>query len=249
MTRLRALPLLLLLAFVTGACTILPAELQRELLPSQTQYKTAEAAYAVLIERHVDKPSSKQLVNGALDGVVSYLQKEKIADQPVVDRPDFTGSVWSDFAKLSTSMDAAFRRYPDAKRDLAERAAVDGMARSMNECHTYYLDPDRAKRFNQRPAPVSGIGVTINQPTPNEPVQVIDVIDGTPAQRAGVLKGDRIVRVNGEDVGNFTTQEVADRVRGPEGSQVTIVVQRGSQELTFTITRARFNVPLLVSRL
>jgi carboxyl-terminal processing protease len=141
------------------------------------------------------------------------------------------------------------QRYPTADKTLMERAAVDGMARAMNECHTYYLNPDRAKGFNQRPAPVSGIGVTIFQPEPGQPIEVIEVILGTPAERAGVKKGDKIIRVNGEDVSTLTTEEVANKVKGPEGTPVTVTFLRGSSEIELTISRARFQVPLTTSRM
>ena len=247
--RPRALPLLLTVAFVASACGLLPADLQHELLPSQTQYKTAEAAYSVLVERHVDKPTPQQLIPGALDGVTKYLTDAKIDAAPTVDRPVLTGSVWSDFAKFAGSLDAVAQRYPAADKTLMERAAVDGMARAMNECHTYYLNPDRAKGFNQRPAPVSGIGVTIFQPEPGQPIEVIDVIAGTPAERAGVTKGDKIIRVNGEDVRTLTTEEVANKVKGPEGTPVTVTFLRGSSEVEYTINRARFQTPLTTSRM
>jgi carboxyl-terminal processing protease len=246
---LRRLPFVLVLAVTAISCSILPPELAHELLPAQTQYTTASAAFQIIIDKHVDKPTSKVLIPGAIDGVVKYLQTANIDANPVVDRPVLTGSEWSDFAKLSASMDAVLARYPTAKKDLLERAAVDGMARSMNECHTYYLDPDRAKTFNRPPAPVSGIGVTINQADPNSPIEVIDVIPNTPAQKAGVQKGDKIMKVNGEDVSKLTTSEVADRVRGPEGSAVTITFDRGGTEVTLSITRARFTTPLTESRL
>ena len=245
----RSLPLLLAVALVASACGLLPADLQHELLPSQTQYKTAEAAYSVLVERHVDKPTPQQLIPGALDGVTKYLTDTKIDAAPTVDRPVLTGSVWSDFAKFAASLDAVVQRYPTADKTLMERAAVDGMARAMNECHTYYLNPDRAKGFNQRPAPVSGIGVTIFQPEPGQPIEVIDVIAGTPAERAGVKKGDKIIRVNGEDVSALTTEEVANKVKGPEGTPVTVRFLRGSSEVEFTINRARFQTPLTTSRM
>jgi carboxyl-terminal processing protease len=246
---LRRLPLAIVFAAVAVGCSILPPELAHELLPSQTQYATASAAFQIIIDKHVDKPSSTTLIPGALDSVATYLKTANIDANPVVDRPTLTGSEWSDFAKLSASLDAVLARYPNAKKDLLERAAVDGMARSMNECHTYYLDPDRAKTFNRPPAPVSGIGVTINQSDPNSPVEVIDVIANTPAEKAGVRKGDKIVKVNGEDVAKLTTGEVADRVRGPEGTPVTIVFDRGGTAVELTITRARFTTPLTDSRL
>src|SRR5688500_12344590 len=231
--RLRVIPLLIVVAVVASGCGLLPADLQHELLPSQTQYKTAEAAYSVLVERHVDRPTPEQLIPGALDGVTKYLTDSKIDAAPTVDRPTLTGSVWSDFAKLAASLDAVVQRYPTADKTLMERAAVDGIARATNECHTYYLNPDRAKGFNQRPAPVSGIGVTIFQPEPGQPIEVIDVIAGTPAERAGVKKGDKIIRVNGEDVSTLTTEEVANKVKGPEGTPVTVTFLRASSEVEF----------------
>jgi carboxyl-terminal processing protease len=245
---LRRLPLALVLALFAVSCSILPPELARELAPTQTQYATLQAAYQIIIDKHVDKPTSKQLIPGTLDGVEKWLKGQGVADAPIVERPDLTGSEWSDFAKLSASLDAVLTRYPTVKKDLLERAATDSMARSMNECHTYYLDPDRAKTFNKPPAPVSGIGVTINQAEPQQPIEVIDVIAGTPAERAGVKKGDKIIKVNGDDVTKLTTAEVADRVRGPEGSQVTIEFDRNGTAVVLTITRARFTSPLTESR-
>jgi carboxyl-terminal processing protease len=247
--RLRVIPLLIVVAVVASGCGLLPADLQHELLPSQTQYKTAEAAYSVLVERHVDRPTPEQLIPGALDGVTKYLTDSKIDAAPTVDRPTLTGSVWSDFAKLAASLDGVVARYPAVDKTLMERAAVDGMARAMNECHTYYLNPDRAKGFNQRPAPVSGIGVTIFQPEPGQPIEVIDVIENTPAKRAGVQKGDKIMKVNGEDVSALTTEEVATRVKGPEGTAVTVTFLRGASEVTLTMNRARFQSPLTTSRM
>jgi len=240
---LRRFSLLLVLVLASG-CSILPAELQHELLPSQTQYKTAEAAYSVLIERHVDKPTSTTLVPGAITGVVDYLKSANIDQSPVVERPDLTGSTWSDFAKLSATLDAVVAHYPAADPTLVERAAVEGMARVMNECHTYYLDPDRAATFNRPPAPVTGIGVTINKPDADSPIEVIDVIPNTPAERSGVKKGDTFMKVNGEDVSKLTVQEVADRVRGPEGTSVHITFDRGGEPVELDITRARFSTPL-----
>src|SRR5512140_3321390 len=100
----RRLPMVIVavvLAVVAGACSLLPADIQHELLPAQTQYKTAEAAFQVLIDKHVDKPTSTKLIPGALDSVTNYLKTQNIDANPVVDRPALTGSEWSDFAKLS----------------------------------------------------------------------------------------------------------------------------------------------------
>jgi carboxyl-terminal processing protease len=234
-----------LIALVAAACSLVPAELQRELLPSNTAYKTAEAAYQVLIERHVDKPTSLTLLNGALESVITEAKKQGATDGALPSpAPTFTGSTWSDFSKFSDRLDAIAAATPNSDKGALERAAVDGMAKSMNECHTYYLDPTRARNFNQPQPPVSGIGVTINKASADEPIEVLRVIPGTPAQRAGIKAGDKIVTVDGTDVTHLVTEEVANKVKGPEGSQVTVGILRGTESLSFTLTRARFSVPL-----
>ncbi|TME64587.1 MAG: PDZ domain-containing protein [Chloroflexi bacterium] len=242
MIRLRTL--IPMVALLFAACSLVPAELQRELLPSNSPYKTAEAAYQVLIERHVDKPTSQLLLGGALVSVQTEVQKEAPDATFPSGSVDFTGSTWSDFAKFSDRVTAVLTAVPKADKTLVERAAVDGMAKAMNECHTYYLDPNRAKGFNQPQPPVSGIGVTINKPSTTDPIEVVGIIPGTPAEKAGIKVGDKIVTVDGTDVTNLQTDEVANRVRGQEGTQVMIGVLRGSTSLTFTLSRARFAVPL-----
>src|SRR5437867_12657766 len=197
------------------------------------------------MQRHVDKPTSQTLLTGALDGVVTEAKKEGASDGTLPSAGlNFTGSTWSDFSKFSDRLDAIAAATPSANKTLLERAAVDGMAKSMNKCHTYYLDPTRAKNFNQPQPPVTGIGVTIRKPGSNDPIEVVKVIPNTPAERAGIRAGDKIVTVDGTDVTNLQTDEVATKVKGPEGSSVTIGILRGQDTLSFTLNRARFSVPL-----
>jgi carboxyl-terminal processing protease len=202
----------------------------------------------VLIERHVDKPTSLTLLTGAMASVVTEAKKQGASEGALPSAaPAFTGSTWSDFAKFSDRLDAIVTATPNADKTLLERAAVDGMAKSMDECHTYYLDPNRSRNFNQPQPPVSGIGVTINKPGTDEPIEVLRVIPGTPAERAGIRAGDKIVTVDGTDVTHLVTEEVANKVKGPEGTPVKVGILRGTETLTFTMTRARFSVPLSIS--
>lgn len=254
MGRLRCIVAIQLFAIVLGACQVLPADVAKQIVPERTDFRTLEAAYHVLIERHVDRPGSEQLLAGALDGAEAYLKKP--ADQKgagcttaKVERPTLTGSTESDLVKAGEALNKAAATCTTADKTLLERAAADGMAKSMNECHTYYLDPDRAKAFNQPPQPYSGIGATILAPsTQGGLTEISAVFPGSPADRAGLQPGDRIKSVDGTDVTGFSPDEVATRIRGPEGTTVRLVLVRGTQDVAFTITRATLTPPRVIER-
>ena len=239
MVRFRPLLLLLVAALVVSACSV--AE-QLPLPRAQTQFATAEQAFNILIEHHVDKPTSQQLLNAAVDSVQTLLQK--LNDPvPTVTKPQFTGNPASDFAKFAATLNDVMAANPKEDPKLIEQQATDGMARSMNECHTYYLDPARAKGFNAPPTEYSGIGASITSPGPNELVEVAQVFKGSPAERAGVKKGDKIKQVNGEDMLGRTSEEVANKIKGPEGTVVNIIMVRTGVDTPFAITRAKLTPP------
>ena len=251
--RLRALALPLLVVAL-AACQVVPPDVVRQITPDRTEYKTLEAAYHVLLERHVDKPGPQQLLSGAISGAQAYFKKpadQKGADcaNVTIDTPAFTGSTESDLVKAGDALDKAVAACTTADKTQVERAATDGMAKSMNECHTYYLDPDRAKSFNQPPQPYSGIGATILAADAQGGLaQISSVFPGSPAEKAGVRPGDQIKSVDGTDVSGFAPDEIATRIRGPEGSQVKLVLVRGSQELSFAIMRATLTPPRVIER-
>jgi carboxyl-terminal processing protease len=238
MVRFRPL-LLLLVALLVTSCSV--AE-QLPLPRAQTQFATAEQAFNILIEQHVDKPGSQQLLNAALDAVQTLLQKMNDPVQTVT-KPSFTGSPASDFAKFAATLNDVMAANPKEDPKLVEQQATDGMARSMNECHTYYLDPARAKGFNAPPAEYSGIGASINAPSPNDYVEIARVFPGSPAEKAGVKKGDKIKQVQGEDMLGKTSEETANKIKGPEGTIVNIVMIRNGVDVPFAITRGKVTPP------
>ena len=244
--RLRAVPFLLLLALIASACTVVVADPGTP--RSTSAFKTAEAAFHILIERHVDKPGSPQLLNAALDSAVAQLKKDGVTD-PALTRPEFTGSTESDFVKFSTAMDGLLQQYPTEKLVTLERAATDGMAKSMNECHTYYLDPDRAKSFNQPPAEYSGIGAQLAANDPNDVPEITVVFPNSPAEKAGVKAGDKNKTVNGTDMHGLTTEEVANKIKGPDGTTVELVLIRAGVEKSFSIVRGKITPPRVIDQI
>ena len=237
--------LLLALALVVSSCSAIQNELP--IPAATTTFATAEAAFNILIERHVDKPGSPQLLNAALDAVQTLL--EKMADpSPTVTKPAFTGNPQSDFAKFAATLTDVLKANPKEDPKLVEEQATDGMARSMNECHTYYLDPTRAKGFNAPPQEYSGIGATITSPGPNDLVEIAQVFPGSPAEKSGVKKGDKIKTVNAEDMSGLTSEEVANKIKGPEGTTVNIVFVRNGVDTPIAIVRGKVTPPRVIDQ-
>jgi carboxyl-terminal processing protease len=237
--------LLLVVALVVSACS---AVQELPLPRAQTQFATAEQAFNILIEHHVDKPTSQQLLGAALDAVETLLKKMN-DPSPTVTRPTFTGNPQSDFAKFSATLSDVLAANPKEDPKLVEQQATDGMARSLNECHTYYLDPARAKGFNAPPAEYSGIGASISSPGPNDLVEIALVFPNSPAEKAGVKKGDKVKTVNGEDMSGHTSEEVANKIKGPEGTTVTIVFIRNGVDTPISIVRGKVTPPRTIDQI
>lgn len=150
---------------------------------------------------------------------------------------------------LDEAFDLLDRNYvdPEALVPLTlERGAISGMTDSLDDRgHTGYLTPEQVKaRDEGLSGTYVGVGAVLDQR--DEGVFVVRVLRDSPAERAGLRAGDEIVRVDGESLAGLTVDEVASRVRGPEGTDVTLEVRSPDGSLReMTITRAKLDLPLV----
>lgn len=98
-------------------------------------------------------------------------------------------------------------------------------------------DVDLAKRGDGPEMEMSGIGASLSQGA--RFVEVTMVLPGGPAEAAGVQVGDRIERIDGRSAESLSVNDCVQRLRGPEGTRVSVTLGRGSQHIDLTITRAR----------
>ena len=124
---------------------------------------------------------------------------------------------------------------PDDKQ-LVEHA-ISGMLTSLDP-HSSYLNADDAADMRvQTRGEFGGLGIEVTME--NGFVKVIAPIDDTPASEAGILAGDVITEIDGEDVTSLSLNEAVDRMRGPVNTPIELtVVREGAQEpLKITIIR------------
>jgi len=137
-----------------------------------------------------------------------------------------------------------------SSEDSQTAGAISGLLESLDDPYAMYFDPEHFEYFNeQNDGEFFGIGVTISQR--EETVFVVSVMEDTPAEEVGLEADDEIVSIDGVKRERWDLDEVVSRIRGPEGTTVSVEVYRPDEERTFQfeITRARINIPNVMSRL
>lgn len=117
--------------------------------------------------------------------------------------------------------------------------ALDTFLRALfNSLDPYseFYSPEEYKQMMQSLEGVTG-GIGIRMLKGSQYVEVADVIDNSPALSAGIQAGDKIIKVNGEDVSGKGEDYVGGKVRGEIGTDVTLTLLRGTAEIEITLTR------------
>src|SRR5581483_1778956 len=117
------------------------------------------------------------------------------------------------------------------------KGAIPGMLRTLDP-HSNFFDPrDYQLLREDQKGHYFGVGMQVG-PRGGKTV-ILHPFPGAPAYKAGVRPGDIIIKVNDRPTDNLTVTEVADLLKGPRGTQVTISVTRegSEQPLVFTVTR------------
>lgn len=123
--------------------------------------------------------------------------------------------------------------------------AIQGMVGSLGDPFTDYFTPSGATNFQKfLSGQFDGIGVTVE--SRGSLIQIVSVISGSPASRAGLRANDLILAVNGKSVANVPIDEVSSWITGPAGTTVEVTIERLSpdrQTLHFTVQRGVIQQP------
>ncbi|MGO9257528.1 MAG: S41 family peptidase [Bryobacteraceae bacterium] len=116
------------------------------------------------------------------------------------------------------------------------RGVIPGMLLTLDP-HSTFHDPDDYKEMQRKMrAQYFGVGMQISMDGPK--TVVMEPFVGSPGWKAGLRRGDTIAKVDGHDCATLNSGQVADMLRGPKDTQVTITVERkGSEPITVTVTR------------
>ena len=164
--------------------------------------------------------------------VVRYRESRKILSAKYVE-----------WRKLNLILDEIEKNYVDTIDQAGMTDAAIAGALAKLDPHSVYMPPVKLEAAEEELAGnFEGIGIQFN--VPNDTAIVLEVIAGGPSEKAGLLTGDRLLKVDDKVIAGvqFPQDSMVRRMKGPSGTKVTVTVLRAGEEIPFEITRGK--IPL-----
>lgn len=135
---------------------------------------------------------------------------------------------------------------PEVLRD----GAIRGLIESLGDPHTIYIPPeDYALGIDIFSGSFEGIGAQVDLDPVTGEIVIVAPFRDSPAEKAGILPGDAILAVDGESTAGWTVADAVQRIRGPQGTPVTLTVRHTNGEVEdITITRGTIVIPTVFTR-
>ncbi|MBQ2927802.1 MAG: PDZ domain-containing protein [Oscillospiraceae bacterium] len=131
-----------------------------------------------------------------------------------------------------------------------EDAAAEAMVAATGDRWSYYIPASEYTAYLERMENAYvGVGITIQVTQEQKGFLILDVTAGSPAEEAGLQVEDLIVAVEGQDIRMLDITEVREKVRGAEGTYVTMTIQRGGEEADFSVERRKVETPVATGQM
>ncbi|MEI6478998.1 MAG: S41 family peptidase [bacterium] len=120
--------------------------------------------------------------------------------------------------------------------------AIKGMVASLGDPYTQFFPPEENKDFQtELSGSIEGVGIVVG--VKDSSLVVISPVKGSPADKAGVLAGDKIVSIDGKNSVSISADDAVKLIRGAKGTKVEMVFDRKGQRIDVTLVRDVITVP------
>lgn len=243
--------LLVQLLLLALTLTATPARADDDSLAAAPTSTTATSGLAVIHkvmglvhqEYRIPVPAS-QLVGGALMGMRHYLQEQK-QNPTVVDVPAAAGQLTP--ALLDNQFHHVLAVDRDASTTPLAEAAVRGMLSTLGDPYTVYMDRREYSGLMEQMdgGNFGGLGIYIELDDKHgKRLTVVEPMEDSPAEKAGIRAGDIITQIDGVSTLNMTLDDASKRLRGQEGSPITLTILRDGQAAPFDVTMNRAHIQM-----
>lgn len=124
-----------------------------------------------------------------------------------------------------------------------EEGAIKGYIEGLDDPYTEYISKEDMDTYlDDTMGNFVGIGIYMIKNTKYDKIQVLSTIKGSPAEKEGIQAGDLIVSVDGVEYKADDMTTVSNKIKGQEGTKVTVELLRGSENVKYELTRAKVKV-------
>ena len=174
------------------------------------------------------------LIISAVFGAGFYFGKSQAPAVPPegILNPELGKPAGVDFSLFWEAWQKLEEKYVDSSRiDYKSMlfGAVSGMVNSLKDDYTVFMPPEDSKIFKEDvTGEFSGVGMEIG--IRNNELTVIAPLEGTPAEKAGLRAGDKILKINGQDAKGMAVEAAVKMIRGQRGTEVVLTIVRDGWE-------------------
>jgi carboxyl-terminal processing protease len=171
----------------------------------------------------------------------SFLEEKFPIGQTTVINKDGSEKYSIDFSLFWRTWDLLKEKYVDSNQLDSKKlfyGAIKGMLSAAGDPYTTFFDPEENQKFNEDiTGSFEGLGVEIGMK--NNILTIIAPLEGTPAEKAGLRAGDKIIKIGDKLTSDIAIDEAINLMRGPKGTEVKLTILRDGQEETQDITVKR----------
>jgi len=169
-------------------------------IASKTSYIIIDADTAKTENASSEQPPSDNVDNDIDDDLEIILRLKKTIEEFYVDEPDTSKLV---------------------------EGALKGMVQALGDPYSAFMNHEEYEDFMiSLKGTFEGVGIVITYDENTGDIVVSSALEGSPAQKAGILGGDKILKVDDIPLKGMTVDEAADIIRGPQGTKVTLHIER-----------------------
>lgn len=196
-----------------------------------------------VLDEHPSPPDSTFLLRSAMRGLVAEMAVMGLRGDSLFSLR-MQGDLAADSAALERAMDALLKGRSAEDRGRLVRSGLAAALESLDDPGTRLYGPHEYRAsLEELGYALGGVGFFVDEEKDEQGrLVIVEMFEGFPAERLGIRRGDRLVAAGGRAMKDITFNEMAQIVRGPVGTRITLTIQRGDEPpKEYTITREWLN--------
>ena len=188
------------------------------------------------------------LISSLLTAIIIRQKIESLSSVESIVAGDGTTGIEATLARIRTMLEDNYIGELDDEQmiEMAIKGYVEGVGDEYTE---YYTPEEMDEQYSTAIGNYVGIGIYMIVNYKDGNITVVEPMEGSPAEAAGIKAEDIIVKVNGEEITPENVTELSNAIKGEEGTKVTLTIKRGEEEFDVEVERKRIEISHIDSRM